>query len=40
MNQNEATLCAIGGAILCIPFFGFLPLMAICLGLAFVGGMH
>ena len=28
------TLCVLGAAILCIPFFGFLPLMAACLGFA------
>ena len=30
------TLCVFGIAILCIPFFGFLPLMSACLGLVSV----
>ena len=30
----------IGGALLCIPFFGFLPLMAVCLGLVSVLATH
>ena len=29
-------LCVSAAAILCIPFFGFLPLMAVCAGLASV----
>ena len=29
-------LCVSVAAILCIPFFGFLPLMAVCAGLASV----
>ena len=30
----------IGGALLCIPFFGFLPLIAVCLGLVSVLATH
>ncbi len=30
------TLFVFGGALLCIPFFGFLPLIAACLGLVSV----
>jgi|AP45_3_1055517.scaffolds.fasta_scaffold956246_1 hypothetical protein len=28
-----STFCVLAAAILCIPFFGFLPLLAACLGL-------
>jgi hypothetical protein len=34
------TLCAFGGAMLCIPFFGFLPLLAVCFGLLSVLATH
>jgi len=34
------TLCVVGGALLCIPFLGFLPLIAVCLGLVSVLATH
>lgn len=33
-------MCVIGGALLCIPFFGFLPLVSVCMGLTAVLATH